>query len=499
MSVYALENEWKTSFVDSNAFFINNYTTIIRDMMPQKMKLACYFPLFTKRKFSAFCRRSKKCATRGGRKIVSEKTNLIMDPNKKGAPKISDEERTKLAQQLDDEMADYLAKIEEKAKKGPGYIDGWKEDNWEQEMESHPFFASNEALLSDAAKGELSPLMEGLQLLKYSPDENTPDDLAKNYKDDGNFQFKVKKYRLAVAAYTEGLRCKCEDTLVNVQLLSNRAAAQFHLGNYRSSFNDCVYATKLKPDHLKAVKRGAFCLQSLKRHDDCVAWTTKAIELDPNDEEMKEMLIKEKAEAKDAERNNRREAVRKKKQSKDDAKLVKALKSRNITLQGCNLKSANVDDEDQVSAVVETLKRSLPTTLQKRVRFSPEDGQTLVWPVLFMYPEYGETDLIEEFEEAGQHFSDHLQAMFGHGIERPVWDIQNKYVPERLKIYFEDRLTDPDKVALVPLQDINCTLGQVLSDPRFEVIDGVPTFIVLVDKSPYETVMIKTYLHPHLK
>jgi hypothetical protein len=72
-------------------------------------------------------------------------------------------------------------------------------------------------------------------------------------------------------------------------------------------------------------------------------------------------------------------------------------------------------------------------------------------------------------------------------------------VPERLKIYFEDRLTDPDKVALVPLQDINCTLGQVLSDPRFEVIDGVPTFIVLVDKSPYETVMIKTYLHPHLK
>jgi len=116
-----------------------------------------------------------------------------------------------------------------------------------------------------------------------------------------------------------------------------------------------------------------------------------------------------------------------------------------------------------------------------------------------MYPEYGETDLIEEFEEKGQYFSDHLQAMFGHGIERPVWDIQNKYHPERLKIYYEDRITDPDKVALIPLKDTNLTLGEVLSNPKFEIVNGLPTFIILVEKSAYENMMIKTYENPHLK
>merc|ERR1711902_233659 len=92
--------------------------------------------------------------------------------------------------------------------------------------------------------------------------------------------------------------------------------------------------------------------------------------------------------------------------------------------------------------------------MKKKHGIDPDENKsTLVWPVLFMYPEYGETDLIEEFEESGQTFSDHLQAMFGHGIERPNWDISNKYHPEKLKIYFEDRLTNPDKPGLIPVQN----------------------------------------------
>merc|ERR1712241_1140652 len=157
----------------------------------------------------------------------------------------------------------------------------------------------------------------------------------------------------------------------------------------------------------------------------------------------------------------------------------------------------NLEKEDEVVEVLEKLTPILPAAFKKRVHFSAEADNTLIWPVLFMYPEYGETDLIEEFEEIGQTFSDHLQAMFGHGIERPVWDIQNRYHPERLKIYYEDRNTNPDKVALIPLKDANLSLGEVISDPKFEIINGLPTFIVLVDKSAYETVMIKTYENPH--
>ena len=425
-----------------------------------------------------------------------------MDANKKGAPKMSDEERAKLVKKLDDDMEKYLAQLEAKAKRGPGYQDGWDESKWEEEFAKHPFFASTDAIIEDAAKGQLNPLMEGLQNLKYSPDENTAEELAKNYKEDGNFQFKLKKYRLAVAAYTEGIRCKSGDDLINVQLITNRAAAQFHLGNYRSSFNDCKLAIKLKPDHLKALKRGAICCYRLKRLPDCIEWCEKVLVQDSSDKEITEILTKAKSEVKEAERNARKQSAQKKKQFKDNAKLLKSLQSRNLTLKGIDWKSLDFANEDVVYEAVDSLVPKLGPAMQKRVHFSSESGKssnTLIWPVLFMYPEYGETDLIEEFEETGQCFDDHLQAMFGHGIERPVWDIQNKYHPERLKIYYEDRVTNPDKVALVPLKDTNLSLGEVIADPKFEIINGLPTFIVLVEKSAYETVMIKTYENPHLK
>ena len=81
--------------------------------------------------------------------------------------------------------------------------------------------------------------MQGLQDLKYSPDENSPEELAKNYKEDGNFNFKCKKYRFATASYTEGLKVKCGVKEVDTALLTNRAAAQFHVANYRSRLIDC--------------------------------------------------------------------------------------------------------------------------------------------------------------------------------------------------------------------------------------------------------------------
>ena len=54
--------------------------------------------------------------------------------------------------------------------------------------------------------------------------------MAQNYKDEGNLQFKYKKYRLAIANFSEGLKQQCEDKELNAQLYNNRAAAHCHLG-----------------------------------------------------------------------------------------------------------------------------------------------------------------------------------------------------------------------------------------------------------------------------
>jgi len=58
-------------------------------------------------------------------------------------------------------------------------------------------------------------------------------ELANNYKEDGNFNFKCRKYRFAILAYTEGLKQKCKDNELNAQLYNNRSACNFFLKNYR--------------------------------------------------------------------------------------------------------------------------------------------------------------------------------------------------------------------------------------------------------------------------
>jgi hypothetical protein len=58
-------------------------------------------------------------------------------------------------------------------------------------------------------------------------------ELAATYKEDGNYNFKIKKYRLAIMSYTEGLKQRCGDSLLESELYNNRAAAHFFLKNYR--------------------------------------------------------------------------------------------------------------------------------------------------------------------------------------------------------------------------------------------------------------------------
>lgn len=195
-----------------------------------------------------------------------------MDKSNENKKTWTEEERLELAAKLDAELDEYINSLEKKS-----YTEGWAEDKWQEEMEKHPFFMKKPPEPGD----ELSPLMEGLQQLKYGKDENTPEgtlfliiykllptlvfikylllliiihlnysskhamlvsdtkysfsytELANNYKEDGNFNYKYKKYRLAILSYTEGIRTKCKDNDLMAQLYNNRAAAHFMLQNYR--------------------------------------------------------------------------------------------------------------------------------------------------------------------------------------------------------------------------------------------------------------------------
>ena len=57
---------------------------------------------------------------------------------------------------------------------------------------------------------------------------------ADSYREEGNDLFKKKDYRVAIENYTEGIKSKSPDRLQNAILYTNRAAAQYRLGNQRA-------------------------------------------------------------------------------------------------------------------------------------------------------------------------------------------------------------------------------------------------------------------------
>lgn len=389
-----------------------------------------------------------------------------MDPNRleEAMSKLPPEQRKALSTNMDD----YLDDLESRSSK---YMDGWSPENWEKEMEDHPLFTKgfNEGQ-------ELSPLLQGIQDLKYSPDENTPAELAANYKEDGNFNFKCKKYRFAAASYSEGLKQRCEDDLLNTQLLTNRAAAQIHVGNLRSALVDCRMALAKMPGHLKALDRAARCCIRLKRFEECIQLCDRRLEDKPGDPEFVRMRADAARMEKEAERDRRRAAAKEKKTKKDDDRLLEAIKSRGITLMGAAATTKLTLDD---------LEPTHPAALRKKVHFAAGSEQSsLVWPVLLLYPEHGETDFIEEFGE-DQRFSGHLAQVFS---ERAPWDKEGKYSPGWTKLYFESA----EEEQLVQV-DTGKTLRDVLSDGRYRVAGGMPGFIVIADNTTFQAEFLKKY------
>lgn len=63
---------------------------------------------------------------------------------------------------------------------------------------------------------------------------------AEAFKEDGNVEFKKKRYDIAVDNYTAGIKIKCPDKTLNAVLYSNRAAAQFYKRR-SSSYRDLWY------------------------------------------------------------------------------------------------------------------------------------------------------------------------------------------------------------------------------------------------------------------
>ena len=341
-------------------------------------------------------------------------------------------------------------------------------DEFYEELKQHPAFMTD----YDSTK-PLPEALEGLQAVKYQSDNC--DDNALSYKEDGNKNFELGKYRWAVDSYTEGIKCGPADQLLNAILYTNRAAANYRIGNYRSALNDCIEARKFKSDHQKAIVRGAMCCVELKLFTEAMAWCDEALETAPTDDKMKNLRAKADKLMREQDSSKRRELAGERKKAREQQQIVEAVHKRGVVLAG--REGSSTGDSSNLFS----LKSLHPIGAQVDLN---SDG-VLLWPVMLLYPEYSETDFIESFSELSL-FSEHLEVMFG--ADRPAWDVDDKYRPSHLQVFFESK----ERQRLYEV-DVSSTLLSVLQHKRYVVHDAMPCFIVVVRDSPFARHFVATY------
>lgn len=159
---------------------------------------------------------------------------------------------------------------------------------------------------------------------------------------------------------------------------------------------------------------------------------------------------------------------------------------------------------------IDLFKKTMLTTFQKRglivlsnqeggsdnpykPHLDPEDsdGNTLIFPVFFLYPQHATSDVISHFVE-DTPFTAHVSAMFPPQAPPPEWDKEGQYVDGQLSIYATTRKRRLLKVGKkMTLRDV-CNASQREENDGLELKDGYLTFVVL-PKGDVEKEWIEEY------
>ncbi|XP_071398762.1 tetratricopeptide repeat protein 4 isoform X2 [Centroberyx affinis] len=217
----------------------------------------------------------------------------------------------------DDGMDEFMDKF-----KTQKYKNAFSESNWQEEFEKVPMFMKT---APEEINPQTHPELACLQSIIHD-DDRPPEEQAKCLKDEGNEYFKEKDYKKAILTYTAGLKKNCSDQDINTVLLTNRAAAHFHLGNMRSALNDAVAAKKIKPDHLKALIRGAQCCMELRNFAEAIQWCDAGLKLHPTDKKLQELRAAADKQKRAAERDARKAKAKEKKEHSEKEALLAAIK-----------------------------------------------------------------------------------------------------------------------------------------------------------------------------
>lgn len=321
-------------------------------------------------------------------------------------------------------------------------------------LQSTPLF-----MKSLPPEGSDDPVIQALQSLAF---DGTPDEIAQNFKEQGNDYFKGKRHREAISFYTQGIDAKPSDIVLHEALLCNRAACNLELKNYGSVLRDCSKALTLNTKSSKAYYRSAMALFALERYEESIDCCERCLEYDPENKGVRTVRDRS-AEAKAEKLRRESEKQERLQREQKEKKLLQiAFKERHL-FAVYNPKGSSENPYEP--------------------HFDPEDpeGTTLIIPVFFLYPQYATSDVIAHFVE-DTTFSTHIVQMFPPQAPAPSWDKAGKYMANTLVVYAITRRKRLLKVGKkMTLRDV-CNAAKAKEgepDDGLELKDGCLTFIVV--------------------
>jgi len=339
------------------------------------------------------------------------------------------------------------------------------------EEEALASFDSVPLFMKSLPDDEEDPTLAALQSLIY---EGTPDEIAQNFKEQGNEYFKGKRFREALGFYTQGVDAKPTDQTILEALLCNRAACNLELKNNGSVLRDCSRVLSVNPKSSKAYYRSAQALVHLERLDEALDCCNRCLSYDTTNAAIKALREKATKLREEIERKEMKKKELKQKEESSKMAIKIALRERNLIIFN--------KPGGSVSPVFPHFDTDDPT------------GSTLVLPVFFLYPQYATSDIISEFVE-DTTFVAHLEVMFPPQAPPPEWDQKGEYIARNLVVYaptYRKRLLKVGKK--MTLRDVCKAAKEKDGQPKdgLELKDNCLSFVVM-PKGDVETKWVEEY------
>lgn len=320
-----------------------------------------------------------------------------------------------------------------------------------ENMNRVPFFMRE--LDETDGDGGSNDTLEALKALAY---EGDPDEVATNFKNQGNEAYKEKRYADALRFYDKALEVKCGVVAIDTACYINKAACNLELRNYRRCINDCKAALILDASNQKAIFRSCTAFLAVGRAQEALDLCEYAKRCDVFNDAMKNIETAAKKKLADNIAREKRELARKEIAESTERNLELAIKVRKI-LQ---------------------IKTKAPPALPEGVAIHLEDPldptSALLVPVLLLYPCDLQSDFLAEVDIASTP-GQSLNTVFEHPPEWFTAEHVTPYNVANLEIFVQTESGGLVKIGK------KVTYESVLSaaKPKVPLIDGVITLNVV--------------------